>query len=61
MRASTKASPRRVGFSALGARRGSSSAMPSLRARQLVISGQITQRGLRGVHTVAPRSIIAWA
>ena len=24
-------------------------------------SGQITQRGLRGVQTVAPRSIIAWA
>ena len=66
LRASTKASPRRVGLSALGARRGSSSAMPSLRAAAAVMqraddAARVARRADRGAEIHHRLGVVAGA
>jgi len=53
--------PRRTGRSPFGSLRGNVSAVPSARPSQDAAQGQRPQSGLRGVQTVAPRSISACA
>ena len=53
--------PRRSGFGRFGSRRGNSLAVPARRAAQGPAHGQMPQAGLRGVQTVAPRSMTACA
>lgn len=60
-RSAQNTTPQRVGLAAAGAIRGKASATPATRAAQPVRQGQEGQSGRRGVHTVAPRSISAWA
>ena len=52
---------RRIGDDAIDGARGNSAAIPSCRALQWFIQGQIPQAGDRGVQMVAPRSITACA
>ena len=59
VRTITKASPRRIGFSAFAALTGKRSASPRSKAVQKLRTGQTRQEGERGVQIVAPRSIIA--
>jgi hypothetical protein len=53
--------PKRTGLAFFASFRGSSAAMPPRRPAQAWIQGQMPQAGLRGVQTVAPRSITACA
>ena len=39
---------------------GSASMVPAASAAQLSASGQMRQRGERGVHWMAPKSMMAW-
>ena len=60
-RVSQNATPWRRGRSGFSACTGRSSAIPRAAAAQSARHGHSTQRGARGVHSVAPRSIIACA
>ena len=60
-RVAQNATPWRVGRAIFGNFFGKDSWIPAARARQCAFHGQALQFGRRGLHTVAPRSISAWA
>ena len=56
-----KAAPRRVGRGAFADRTGKAADFPKAWARHSDAKGQRLHTGSRGVQTMDPRSIIAWA